>query len=827
MATAAGTLGLSTYKVNGILTALGQVANKGKVSLEELQGQVGEALPGALKLAADSLGITTGQLQGLLKEGKLLSDDFLPAFGKQLKDTFGAGQEPVTGLAQAFNRLKNEATEASQRLVDTSAYRGLTNTLELLARNFDTVLSGLGALAKGLVAFKAIDAAREFFGIKAAIEATAASKLKDVEVTVAQTATTKASTVAIDLETKALAANTVARGANIAATKTASAVSALSALETGFGKVATGAAGAASRIGSFVAALGGPYGAALAVAFTFSEQLGNGIAYVAAKLTGSVDALKRNEEALRKQADALKASAEAARASGNVITASFVKVQVEYDKQLIAAENQVKVSEKLLKAKQAEGDAATDLAKLSGDETAARNAAATAANNNLISITASLAARESEVRLLEEQRAALVVAAGAQETWTASRRQFFTDFDQQLAKKKADLEITKQQGAVEAEAADQAFVAAQAFKDNGARVAEYRREVESAEVNVKALTEALKEGLTTQALVDAATRELAVANALLKDSYEDATAALQRRSAVVQESAGLAAQEIDIQRRKISVDLEIANQTGEYANRLQAQIDLKRLDVQATELAIRTGREQAALLIQEADLAQQALKTGDAQFAQKQRQIDSLRNSAQAIENEARAQQESLRGFETQLGILNGTLFKGVQGIDNLSAAMRELKIDTDEAAAAQKRLADNAELARQATEYVNSPAYQLGQKQKAGTLGAADTPAAQENFNAASFNLQTAQQNLTRYSAAGYESVLREFIQARQILEDSQRFNSTVAAQPGAAAAPTRQIVITLGGKKTTVNVANDQEADSLEGLLARLGDFANRTGP
>lgn len=62
VAAAMGKAGKSSAETQNALVALAQMASKGTVSMEELRGQLGEALPGALQAAASGLGITTQDL---------------------------------------------------------------------------------------------------------------------------------------------------------------------------------------------------------------------------------------------------------------------------------------------------------------------------------------------------------------------------------------------------------------------------------------------------------------------------------------------------------------------------------------------------------------------------------------------------------------------------------------------------------------------------------------------------------------------------------------------------------------------------------------------
>jgi tape measure domain-containing protein len=108
MAEAAATFGLNAEETKGSLLALSQMASKGTVSAEELRGQLGERLPGAFALAAKSIGVSTEALGDMLKEGKVLSKDFLPKFAQELHKTFGeSAKDAANGATANFNRFNN------------------------------------------------------------------------------------------------------------------------------------------------------------------------------------------------------------------------------------------------------------------------------------------------------------------------------------------------------------------------------------------------------------------------------------------------------------------------------------------------------------------------------------------------------------------------------------------------------------------------------------------------------------------------------------------------------------------------------------------------
>lgn len=100
---AAATLGLSAADADGALLALSQMMSKGTVSAEELRGQLGERIPGAMGIAARAMGVSTAKLGEMLEQGLLLSDDFLPKFAAEMEKTFGEGADTTQAAVNRIN----------------------------------------------------------------------------------------------------------------------------------------------------------------------------------------------------------------------------------------------------------------------------------------------------------------------------------------------------------------------------------------------------------------------------------------------------------------------------------------------------------------------------------------------------------------------------------------------------------------------------------------------------------------------------------------------------------------------------------------------------
>lgn len=101
-------MGLSAEDGKGVFLALGQMMSKGKVSAEELRGQIGERIPGAFQIAAKSMNLTTQELDKMMQKGELLASDFLPKFARQMEIQFAEGATKSTDTLNAsVNRLTN------------------------------------------------------------------------------------------------------------------------------------------------------------------------------------------------------------------------------------------------------------------------------------------------------------------------------------------------------------------------------------------------------------------------------------------------------------------------------------------------------------------------------------------------------------------------------------------------------------------------------------------------------------------------------------------------------------------------------------------------
>ena len=141
-------MGLPAEQIEGIYTALEQMVSKGNIQAEELRGQLGERLPGAMKIFAKAMGITESELDDMLKKGQVVSREVLPKVAEELKNMYGLDTlDRIETLAGAQNRLKNQWTEFLSTLATNKDFIGaIADVLEiargLLEEFLDLAITG-------------------------------------------------------------------------------------------------------------------------------------------------------------------------------------------------------------------------------------------------------------------------------------------------------------------------------------------------------------------------------------------------------------------------------------------------------------------------------------------------------------------------------------------------------------------------------------------------------------------------------------------------------------------------------------------------------------
>lgn len=166
IAEAARVVGLSNDDVNATFLALGQIASKGALQLEELKGQLGERIPKAVELAAKGLSklsgelITTEELLKRINKGEVTSDAIV-ALAAALKSEFGpelanALKSPQASLADFRNTLFDIRTDLVKSGFLDELVKGLKEVTEVMKtpefrEGAKELAGGIGGLLKLIV----------------------------------------------------------------------------------------------------------------------------------------------------------------------------------------------------------------------------------------------------------------------------------------------------------------------------------------------------------------------------------------------------------------------------------------------------------------------------------------------------------------------------------------------------------------------------------------------------------------------------------------------------------------------------------------------------
>ena len=116
LAAANKALGGDTQQLNGIMLAATQVFSKGKVTAEELRGQIGERLPGAFSEFAAATGRSTAQLSKALEMGEVGLDEFVK-FSERLLEKYEKDAMKISsGPEEAGARLQSALADLSRNV---------------------------------------------------------------------------------------------------------------------------------------------------------------------------------------------------------------------------------------------------------------------------------------------------------------------------------------------------------------------------------------------------------------------------------------------------------------------------------------------------------------------------------------------------------------------------------------------------------------------------------------------------------------------------------------------------------------------------------------
>lgn len=169
-------LGLSAAETERAFVAVGQMMSKGTVNAEELKGQLGDVLPGAMQMMARATNLSVAELNKLMEAGGLLAEDALPKLAAEAQRSFGGAGGEVQGMSNSIERLKNTWSQAFKIFGDTGVLAALGGAVGFLSEAFlilatgvTTVVAGFFAFVKAIAVTVAAIATLDFSGLKTSL----------------------------------------------------------------------------------------------------------------------------------------------------------------------------------------------------------------------------------------------------------------------------------------------------------------------------------------------------------------------------------------------------------------------------------------------------------------------------------------------------------------------------------------------------------------------------------------------------------------------------------------------------------------------------------
>ena len=155
----AATFGMSADKVDRVMYAFAQMASKGQVMSEELKGQLGDVLPGALSLFAKAADMSVQEFGQAMEDGAFKGEamrQLLINVGATMKEEFGKGAVGAAVTYQGvMNRLQTstvlfyEAFEPAAVAFANTFILPITNGIRIVTDAFTELLTGQKAVTRG------------------------------------------------------------------------------------------------------------------------------------------------------------------------------------------------------------------------------------------------------------------------------------------------------------------------------------------------------------------------------------------------------------------------------------------------------------------------------------------------------------------------------------------------------------------------------------------------------------------------------------------------------------------------------------------------------
>ena len=170
-------------QAKGVFRALEQILSKGQVQAEELRGQLGDRIPGAFRIAAKAVGVTTVELNKMLKAGEVISEEFLPKFAAEYLKAFNLeNTKKIDNFRASLNNAGNAVSllfYEFDKITDASGkfknfVDGFTRIIDNLTTNMRELFQIVGLVTGALFGLAAPAITRGIFMLVRGVGALAA-----------------------------------------------------------------------------------------------------------------------------------------------------------------------------------------------------------------------------------------------------------------------------------------------------------------------------------------------------------------------------------------------------------------------------------------------------------------------------------------------------------------------------------------------------------------------------------------------------------------------------------------------------------------------------
>lgn len=801
---AGATLGLSTERVQLALDALGQIASKGVVSMEELRQQLGDSVPGALSLTAKGLGITDAELIKLVESGRLASRDFFPAFTKGLKELQGE----TNGFSATLGRLTTTLTTLAQNIGDAGAFAVLTGALKAVGVALNSVV----------------------FAFTAAYE---------VLTLVIKTA--------------------------VAAVGALTGQGSLQESMDFLSKSAEEAAERLSRSRDAIAASIDPAGEAAQRMAALADQQERQAAAATLSAEASAQALSgyaQSADAVTQYAGAqaaLSAATKALSSDSGDLSSQYVKLGVEIAKVQDSQEKEIVVRNKGVSAAKKQAEALTEIASLRENE-AEQAAAAVQANNLVLEAARKEAqARESLAATLAVELSEKTKLAIQQDGSIARRKEELDAIQQRLDKATAEAEVSREEvRAIESKNAA-LELSRQKLVDNSDATERLRFAMNGLNVELEFAKKQFREGAITVEELAAVERRAAEAASLYVDALRDQIEKLGAVTSAKRASLDLSVAGLQVALEEARSDEARAKRIGDEAGARRALVRQKEIEIEIARLQVQIQRIEAegSIAVAKAKL-EEAKATGaltDAKRIEleteikvaevKLRQADARDQVIRRMVEETEALSRSKVAVDGESDAVDGNTASWNENIKAREKAIQLAKAARGEFAYDEQGFRMEADGSRstytvsdnnfipdglpngkfntgrltqgQIMENIARNGGKFNPDQAYGGIGAGFNrpPKTDGAPSAAATQLEAARTELARYGVG---------VSDNATLQEVLR----LLAEKKSAPSPTvpRTIKIEIGRSTTTVNVASDADAAALEAIFRQLETAAGRGG-